>query len=258
MEQVMRLSGLIAVFSFVTVLASASWAAHPASGSDCVKCHNYDSNVENGRVIPEEPGFFAKMLFGAQWYKGHQTLKCAGSKGADGKLTGCHAPELGFKKHLVMNLNNKSTDELCGECHQANRAYGAHHPSYKMDKNGDGIGEYIVRPAEVQEIFKVYDPSKKGKPLSRYPDSLVFITLEDKTKKLDVALPLDTTVEIVDKKEVTYTGVISCVTCHNPHYGYLVEVGSEEKLKADIAARAKGDALLRLRDYTNSLCEACH
>lgn len=254
----MRFSGLIAAAVSVLVFAAPLFAAHPASDSDCVKCHNYDSKEENGRVIPEEPGFVAKLVFGAKWYKGHQTLKCAGSKGVDGKLTGCHVPELGYKKLLAVNLNNRSTDELCGECHQANRKFGAHHPSYKMDKNGDGVGEHMVRSAEVQEIFKVYAPSKKGKVLSKHPDALVFVTLEDKTKKLDVALPLDTTVEIVDEKEVVYTGVVSCVTCHNPHYGYLVEVGSEEKAKMDAAARSKGDALLRLRDYDNTLCEACH
>ena len=45
---------------------------------------------------------------------------------------------------------------------------------------------------------------------------------------------------------------------HNPHYGYLVGVASAEELNQEQVARAKGDALLRLRDYDNALCDVCH
>ena len=66
------------------------------------------------------------------------------------------------------------------------------------------------------------------------------------------------TVELVDDKEVTYTDVVDCTTCHNPHFGFLVAVKGEEELQENLVARESGDALLRLKDHDNALCQVCH
>jgi len=243
---------------FVGANLAPALAAHPGSGSDCLSCHALGASGDGPKVVPEEPGFMAKMFQNAKSLKGHPSVSCTGTVQPDGKLSGCHDPDKGFKKLLVTDTTNKPVDPLCVTCHQSAGKFGMHHPSYKIDKNGDGVGDYMVRPVAVQEVFGPFAPANNPMPLSKYPDSIVFTTNPEGVKKLVVAIPLGTTVEKVDDKEVTYNDVVICTTCHNPHYGYIVESGKEEEQKPGLMARLKGDALLRMKDYDNTLCLVCH
>jgi hypothetical protein len=245
--------------SLLCVAGAAGAADHPGSDAKCGDCHAV-GKAEAGApaVMPEQPGFFAKLM-GKQALAGHPSVSCVGVGKADGSVTGCHRPEDGRPSLLAVDLKDKPVDVLCRTCHAEQARPGSHHPSYKADKNQDGVPETIVRPAEAQEIYTQWVPSAKPAPLNRFPDALVLKAQPDGTKKLDVALPLATVAEVgPDGQPVTEANVVTCSTCHNPHFGYLVEVGSEEELNREQVAREKGDGLLRLRDYTNALCEACH
>lgn len=234
-------------------------AGHPDSGSKCVKCHEYNSGSDDApKAIPERPGFWARML-GEKPIQGHPSISCAGVVGEDGSLTGCHRPEDKNRKFLAMNLDKKPVDELCGKCHSEQREPGAHHPTYKSDKDSDGVPETVVRPVDGQEIFSKFSPSAKSEPLRSHPDSVVFIDQPDGTRILDVVLPLETVVELGENQEqVEYKNTVTCTTCHNPHYGYFAGAGSEADLNKELVAREAGDALLRMKDFDNSLCDACH
>lgn len=249
---------LTAGLCVVAMFASLGNAAHPGPESNCGECHTVGSTGDGPKVTPAEPGFIERMFQGRQSYKGHPSVACAGIPGADGKVTGCHAPGKGFRNMLAIDLAGKPTDLLCAKCHENAAKFGLHHPSYKADKNGDGVGDYIIKPVAVQEIFKEFAPASKSAPLNKYPDALSLLAQPDGSKKLDVAMPLEKTMEQIGDKTVEVADVITCTTCHNPHYGYLVELGKEEELKPGQVARAKGDALLRMRDYDNALCLACH
>jgi len=239
--------------------ASASAADHPGSDAKCAKCHSVGNTAAGAPAVsPEQPGFFAK-LFGAKKLAGHPSVSCAGEVRPDGTLSGCHRPEDGGKSYLVMDIADRPVDILCAKCHADQTKPGAHHPSYKADDNQDGVAETIVRPAPSQEIYTQWVPSVRPEPLKRFPDALAFRSLPDGSRVLEVALPLATVVEPNPAGEpVTERDVVTCSTCHNPHFGYLAGVASEEELNQEQVAREKGDALLRLRDTTNALCEACH
>lgn len=253
-----RFLALAIITGFAALGAHPSLAAHPESSSDCAKCHSLGASSDAPKVVGEEPSFLGRLLQGKKAFKGHPSLSCAGAKGADGKITGCHAPEKGFPHLLITDTKGKPSDEFCGQCHAEHRKPGLHHPSYKKDKNGDGVVDTLIRPASKKPIFSTFSPAAKPEPLASFPDALLFTTTPEGAKKLQVALPLETVVEKEGDKLVTYKDVTGCSTCHNPHFGYLVEVGKEEDMKATLAARPKGDALLRMRDYDNALCVACH
>ena len=226
---------------------------HPGSDSDCRTCHTAGRGpAEAPKVVPEPPGFWAR-LFGAKTVQGHPSVSCAGEVRSDGTVTGCHRPESGGESFLVAGGTGRPVDELCGACHPGPRRPGAHHPTYKKDTDADGVPDRIVRPAEGQEVYSRYAPSPEGRA-----DVLEFRDLPDGSRELVARLPLETVVETVDGQRVEEPHVITCTTCHNPHYGYLVGVGSEEELDTELVARESGDALLRLRDHDNTLCEACH
>lgn len=241
------------------LFAAPALAAHPGSSAPCATCHTVGATAAGAPVVtPAPPGFFARLT-GKKSFQGHATVSCTGVVRADGTISGCHRPEDGLPSFLVMDLAGKPVDAFCARCHPDAARPGAHHPSYKADKDKDGIPETLVRPAPAQEIFGEWTPAARGALLARFPDALVFETLPDGTRKRVVALPLSEVVELgPDGKPVTEAGIVTCSTCHNPHHGYLVEVGTEEALNREMVARAKGDALLRLRDHTNALCEACH
>ncbi len=228
-------------------------AEHPGSGADCRACHTQGRGPDAApKVVPKPPGFWAR-LFGAKPYpQGHRSVSCAGEVEDDGSVSGCHRPEGADEAFLVAGGRGAPSDALCGMCHPGHRRPGRHHPSYKSDSDGDGVPERIVRPATGQEVYTVYSPAGQG------PDALVFRTLPDGRTERVVRLPLETVTEIVDGKPVEESGVVTCTTCHNPHYGYLVDAASEEDLDRDLVAREQGDALLRLRDHDNALCNACH
>lgn len=250
---------VLMVACFTISLGAAAFAAdHPGSASDCNKCHQATSAGDAPKVIPEEPGFFGKLFLGQTSFAGHEKVSCVGTINADGAVTGCHAPDKGFPNKLVVDLTGKPTDEFCGRCHASQREFGYHHPSYKTDKDGDGVGDALVRPVEVQEIFSTNSVAAQPEPVKSYPDALHFIIDENDKKQLVSAQPLWSVVEIIDEKEVTFDDVVVCTTCHNPHFGFLVEVGGEEEMKENLVARPNGDALLRKRDYDNSLCLDCH
>lgn len=248
----------LAVWAFAAGAAGGP-RAHPGSDADCVRCHALGSGpAEALKVLPAQPGFFARLL-GKEPAGGHPGVSCAGAQAADGSLTGCHRPEAGREHLLAVDLAGRPSDELCGRCHGALRAPGGHHPSYKWDKDRDGVAETLVRPQEGQEVFTLYAPGSKPEPLATSPDALVFVAPDDSSTRREVAMPLATVVEIADGAPVTFTGVATCVTCHNPHHGYGVEPGAAgEALDPAVVSRTAGDALLRLRDYDNSLCDACH
>lgn len=234
-------------------------AAHPGSDARCENCHALGSgDAKAPKVLPEEPGFFAKLM-GKKALRGHASVTCAGAAQPDGTLSGCHRPEDARESFLVVDVKARPSDEFCGRCHADVRKPGLHHPSYKADKNQDGVPETLVRPAAGQEVYSTFAPGAKGEPLSRFPDALVLKALPDGTKRLDTVLPLRSVEEKdAQGKPVVEKDVVTCSTCHNPHFGYLVEAGTEEQLNQEQVARPKGDALLRLRDYTNALCDACH
>jgi len=228
-------------------------AEHPGSEADCKACHTAGQGpTEAPKVVPEPPGFWAR-LFGAKPVQGHPSVSCVGTLGEDGRPTGCHRPETGGEAFLVAGGAGRPVDELCGSCHGDQRRPGAHHPTYKKDTDDDGVPDRIVRPADGQEVYGRYAPPQEGRV-----DVLEFRNLPDGGRELVVRLPLETVVETVDGQTVEEPHVVTCTTCHNPHYGYLAGVGSEEQLDTDLVARESGDALLRLRDYDNTLCEACH
>jgi hypothetical protein len=247
------------VAAFLLVVSLPAFAAdHPGSGAKCGKCHaQAEGDPEVPKVMLEQPGFFAR-LFGEKTLQWHPSVSCVGAVKGDGSVTGCHDPDAGRKDLLVIDLAGKPSDELCGRCHAGEREPGGHHPSYKADKDGDGIPEAMVRPVEGQEIYTTYAPHAKNEPLHSHPDAMVFVTGPDGAQSLDVVLPLETTTEEADGQKVEEPSVVTCTTCHNPHFGYLAEVGSEEELNQELVAREQGDGLLRLRDYDNSLCDGCH
>jgi len=239
---------------------TAAAAEHPGSDAKCADCHSIGKTAAGApAVLPEQPGFFAK-LFGKKPLVGHPSVSCAGVVRSDGTLSGCHRPEESKKSLLVLDTADKAVDGFCAKCHSDQTKPGSHHPSYRADKNQDGVAEAIVRPAAGQEVYTEWAPASKGAPLNRFPDALVFQTLPDGTKKLDVVLPLSTVVEPdpATGQLVTEKDVVTCSTCHNPHFGYLAGVASEEELNQEQVAREQGDALLRLRDHNNALCDACH
>jgi hypothetical protein len=251
--KVFMLSGLI-----LTVSAIGWTADHPASNSECAQCHRATSAGDAPKVVPEEPGFFAKLFLGKADYIGHKEISCVGSATDDGVVNGCHDPDKNFPNKLAIDLTGKPVDVLCGSCHASQREFGMHHPSYKVDKDGDGVGDSLVRPASVQEIFTTASVSAQVEPIKSYPDALHFITDGEGKRRIVAAQPLWSVVEIVEEKEVVFDDVVVCSTCHNPHFGFLVEVGKEEDMRADLVARPNGDALLRKRDHDNSLCLDCH
>lgn len=251
--------GTIALLAALAVASSAGAAPHPGSGSKCADCHTYGGKgpAEAPRVIPAPPTLLEKLA-GRNAYQGHPSVACVGTITAEGRVTGCHRIENGGRDYLVKSLDQRPSDELCGLCHADQRRPGAHHPSYKADRNRDGEAETIVRPAPSQQVYSTYRPSLRPEPLKSHPDALSFLSREDGSRLLQSVLPLETVVEVVEGKPITESNVLTCTTCHNPHFGYRVEGGKDETLDPDRVARKKGDALLRLRDHTNALCEGCH
>ncbi|GAB4282070.1 MAG: hypothetical protein Kow0092_37180 [Deferrisomatales bacterium] len=248
---------------FVALLASlgygsSAWSGdHPGSDSKCRACHTLGKGPQDApKVVPEPPGFWAR-LFGARPYEGHPSVSCAGAAGEDGTVTGCHRPEGGLEDFLVVDPARPS-DALCGACHGEQARDGQHHPSYRTDRDGDGVAETVVRAPAGQELYAAYDPLMQAEPLRSHPDALVFEPGPDGTRVLRSVLPTETVVERADGEERRESLVVTCTTCHNPHYGYLVGAGTPEELDRDLVAREKGDALLRLRDYDNALCNGCH
>ena len=115
-----------------------------------------------------------------------------------------------------------------------------------------------MRPVALQEIFSTSSVASQVEPIKSYPDALHFVTDEAGKRRLVTAQPLWSVVEIVDDKEVVFDDVVVCSTCHNPHFGFLAELGEEEDVQRDLIARPEGDAMLRKRDYDNALCLDCH
>lgn len=243
----------------ILALGVPALAAHPGSGAKCENCHTVGKgDAKAPKVMPQPPGFFARLT-GKKAMVGHPSVSCAGTVRADGTLSGCHRPEDGRKSFLVVDIADKPVDLFCARCHADQTQPGNHHPSYKADRDGDGVPDSIIRPAAGQEIYTDFSPAARGEPWASYPDSLVLTTLPGGAKQLEVVLPLATVTELdAAGQPVVHEHVVTCSTCHNAHYGYLVEVGSEEELNQEQVARPTGDALLRLRDHTNALCEACH
>ncbi len=250
---------LMVVFALLCWVGSGAAAAdHPGSDADCAACHTAGQGAADAPgVVPPPPGFWAKLL-GEKPVQGHPSVSCAGVVAPDGRVTGCHRPEDGRPGFLAIDLYRGPVDALCGQCHPEQRKPGLHHPSYKADRNRDGVAETIVRPADGQEVLGALAPENAPEPVRASPDALAFRALLDGTRQRIVALPLATVVEEVAGVRVEERRVVTCTTCHNPHYGYLAEAGSEQELDRDLVAREGGDALLRLRDYDNALCDACH
>ncbi len=233
-------------------------ADHPGSDAPCRTCHVLGRGPDDApKVLPRPPGFWARLL-GEKPVEGHPSVSCAGGPGEDGSLTGCHRPEDGRPGFLAVDLGGGPVDLLCGRCHGDQRVPGLHHPSYKADRDRDGTPETIVRPAPGQEVLSRYGPGSAPEPVRTHPDALAFRDLPDGSRERIVAMPLATVTEQVGGQEVEERLVVTCTTCHNPHHGYLVEKSPDEDPERDLAAREGGDALLRLRDYDNTLCDACH
>ncbi len=247
---------LFALLCLATLPAAA--ADHPGSDADCGGCHTAGAGPAGApKTVPPAPGFWARLM-GEKPVQGHPSVSCAGAAAPDGSLTGCHRPEDGRPGLLAVDLGGGPVDILCGRCHGGQRVPGLHHPSYKADRDRDGTPETIVRPATGQEVLSRYAPAGAPEPVRTYPDALAFRRLPDGSRERIVVLPLATVTEEVEGRPVEERFVVTCTTCHNPHHGYLAEAGSEEDLDRDLVAREGGDALLRLRDYDNTLCDACH
>lgn len=261
----------VAGFVFVAVGSLGARAAdHPGSSSDCASCHQFTAKGEAPKVVPVDPPFLAKIPQGKVSFRGHKSVPCAGTVNAAGQVTGCHRSESGFPDHLVMNLAGRPSDDLCGKCHPNQRVQGKHHPSYRKDENGDGVPEKIVQPPAVQEVFTTFAPASQSEPLRTYPDSAAFTLTPEGKRVLNAAIPLAKVTEKdpVTQKNIEVSGVVTCVSCHNPHFGYLVEADTEEALQKEIQTEMKagqpeipswrGNVLLRMRDRDNSLCLTCH
>lgn len=254
MKTLVVLAGILAL-----ALTAPALAAHPGSDAKCESCHAVGKgDAKAPKVMPQPPGFFARLL-GQKAVVGHPSVSCAGTVRPDGTISGCHRPEEGRKGFLVVEIAERAVDGFCVRCHGELGEPGAHHPSYKAVREGEDTRDAFVRPAAGQEVYTDFSPAVRGEPWASYPDSLVLTALPGGAKRLEVVLPLAAVTELDSAGQpVVHEHVVTCSTCHNPHYGYLVEVGSEEQLNQEQVARPKGDALLRLRDYNNALCEACH
>ncbi len=225
---------------------------HPRSGARCADCHEFgvgDHNVP--KVIPEVPPFAVPFL-GDRGYRGHPTVSCAGTVREDGQITGCHQIEGGRKSYLVVDLGGLPMDVFCGRCHPV----GRHHPSYLHHGDGDDSVRLTIPPPG-QPVFGEYAPSQRPEPLRSYPDAIVIDPVAGYPQVL-VVLPLASVVDpLVDPPRIA-DGVVTCVTCHNPHYGYSASAPGAAELQEILGSRRGGDALLRLRDDDNTLCGACH
>jgi len=212
----------------VAATAGAGAQGHPPSTSKCIDCHTYGAGPADApKVVPATPSFFQRLA-GKKSYQGHASVSCTGTATADGKVTGCHRIESGGRAYLVKRPDQRPIDELCGLCHADQRKPGAHHPTYKSDKNRDGVPETIVRSAPTQQVYSTYAPSLRPEPLKSHPDAISFLKRDDGSLLLQSVLPLETVTEMVQDKPVTESNVVTCSTCHNPHFGYLVELGKEE------------------------------
>lgn len=252
-----RKSFLLAGGIVFFLTASLSMAAdHPGSDSNCAECHSVESSADAPKVIPAKPGLLDKLFGGAPTPKWHEKTGCTGTAGADGSISGCHRPEDKKKNYLVMDLSGKPSDLLCAKCHANEMDPGLHHPSYKVDKDGNGVPEHFVTVIENKEAVTKLAPALLGEPLKSYPDSLSFATGADGQRKLVSAIPLGKFVEVEKKETKTYERVVTCSSCHNPHFGFQAENGKDEVFEK--TARKTGDALLRLRDQNNTLCLVCH
>ncbi|TLN27010.1 hypothetical protein FDZ71_00250 [bacterium] len=237
------------------ITAGGALAEHPASSSNCEECHIYGSTAVAPKVMPPKPGFFGKIM-GEVDLRGHQKVGCSGGPTPDGKLSGCHSIESKFAKYLAVDTTDKPVDILCAKCHAETSAVGAHHPSYKSDKDGNGVPETFVVVNDKRDAAGKLSPKSQKEPLRSAPDSFAMVEQADGSKKLGAAVPLSTFTEIVEKEKKVFERVVVCTSCHNPHFGFLSGTGKMETFeKSD---RKQGDALLRLRDQNNTLCLACH
>jgi hypothetical protein len=242
--------------AFILSSSFALAADHPGSDSACADCHSVESSADAPKVIPAKPGILDKLFGDKATPKWHEKIGCTGSASADGKITGCHRPEDKKKSYLVVDLSGKPSDFLCAKCHAPQMDPGLHHPSYKVDKDGNGVPEHFVTVIETKDAVTKLSPSVLSQPLKNYPDAVSFSTGADGQRKLDAAIPLGKFVEVEKNEKKTYERVVTCSSCHNPHFGFQAETGKEENFEK--TARKTGDALLRLRDQNNTLCLVCH
>ncbi|PLX45989.1 MAG: hypothetical protein C0609_01625 [Deltaproteobacteria bacterium] len=253
----LKVLALLGVALIFTVQNSAAADGHPGSSANCSTCHNVSSAGNAPKVIPQDITYLDKVTNTQQSIWKHNELSCVGGVRADGSITGgCHNPDSGFESYLVVDIKDKPVDLLCQKCHLSQTRAGMHHPSYTVDEDDNGRPEKAVSvPADKLAVSEL-SVANAPEPVKTFPDAYLLAEDSAGNEELRVAIPLISTALEINGEVKTFDRVVTCTSCHNPHYGFLAPTGEARVFEK--TARKVGDAMLRLADEDNRLCLACH
>ncbi|PLX40334.1 MAG: hypothetical protein C0608_09405 [Deltaproteobacteria bacterium] len=252
----LKVIALLGAALIISVQIAAAAGSHPGSAANCATCHRVSSSGTAPKVIPQDITYLDKVTNTQKSIWKHNELSCVGTLRADGSITGCHNPDSGFKSYLVVDITDKPVDILCQKCHLSQTRAGMHHPSYTVDEDGNGRPEKAVSVPADKLANNALSVANAPEPIKSYPDAYLIGQDGNGNAELTVAIPLiSTTLEINDEVK-TFERVVTCTSCHNPHYGFLAPTGEAKVFEK--TARKVGDAMLRLADEDNRLCLSCH